>query len=62
MWFEGPLSPNNIDLGPLSDENQTDSNDDDELLVNSASSVRNYIRFCSINCNKISFINRNIVI
>ena len=38
VWFEGPLSPNNIDLGPLSDENQTDSDEDDEMLVNSTSS------------------------
>ena len=38
MWFEGPQSPNNIDLGLLSDENQADSDEDDELLVNSTSS------------------------
>ena len=38
VWFEGPQSPNNIDLGPLSDENQADSDEDDELLVNSTSS------------------------
>ena len=37
MWFEGPQSPNNIDLGPLSDENQAASDEDDELLVNSCS-------------------------
>ena len=33
VWFEGPQSPNNIDLGPLSDENQADSDEDDELIV-----------------------------
>ena len=38
MWFEGPQSPNNIDLGPLIDENHADSDEDDKLLVNSASS------------------------
>ena len=38
VWFDGPQSPNNIDLGPLSDENQADSDEDDELLVNSTSS------------------------
>ena len=38
VWLGGPQSPNNIDLGPLSDENQADSDEDDELLVNSTSS------------------------
>ena len=38
VWFEGPQSPNNIDLGPLCDENQADIDEDDELLVNSTSS------------------------
>ena len=38
VWFEGPQSQNNIDLGPLSDKNHADSDEDDELLVNSTSS------------------------
>lgn len=38
VWFEGPQSPNNIDLGPLGDANLADNDEDDELLVYSASS------------------------